>query len=41
MIRYVCVLCICAAALTGIAAGGGLYEPTVTATESTVTPPRY
>ncbi|WFN34635.1 hypothetical protein L1S32_00500 [Methanogenium sp. S4BF] len=37
MIRYVCVLCICIAALTGIAAGG-LYEPTVTATESTVTP---
>lgn len=37
MIRYICVLCICTAALAGIAAGG-LYEPTVTATESTVTP---
>lgn len=37
MIRYMCVLCICAVALTGVAAGG-LYEPTVTATESTVTP---
>ena len=37
MIRYVCVLCICIAALVGIAAGG-LYEPTVMATGSTVTP---
>ncbi|KAF1076421.1 COG1361 S-layer family protein [Methanogenium sp. MK-MG] len=37
MIRYACVLCIFAAALTGIAAGG-LYEPTVMATEGTVTP---
>ena len=31
------MLCICAAALAGIASGG-LYEPTVTATEATVTP---
>jgi len=37
MRRYLCVLCICAAALAGIAAGG-LFEPTVTATESSVTP---
>ncbi len=37
MIRYVCVLCICIAALAGVAAGG-LYEPTVMATESSVTP---
>ena len=37
MIQYVCVLCICIAVLAGVAAGG-LYEPTVMATESTVTP---
>lgn len=37
MRRYIWVLCICAAALAGIAAGG-LFEPTVTATESSVTP---
>lgn len=37
IIRYVCVLCICIAVLAGVAAGG-LYEPTVMATESTVTP---
>ncbi|WAI00622.1 COG1361 S-layer family protein [Methanogenium organophilum] len=37
MIRYLCVVCICTAALAGIAAAG-LYEPTVTATESSVTP---
>lgn len=37
MIRCMCVFCICAATLAGTAAGG-LYEPTVTATESSVTP---